>query len=135
MLWLKKCPAVVRFISYEPALGPIHADFTGTHWVIGGGESGGGARENNVAWFLSVREQCKAAGVAYFHKQLGEKSVKANLAIPAGCEGEAFNGVPRTIRLKVTGKGGTMEEWPEALRVREFPNELVASTIAGKREG
>ena len=41
-------------------------------WVIAGGESGPGARPANPQWFRNIRDQCAAAGVAYFHKQNGE---------------------------------------------------------------
>jgi len=41
-------------------------------WLITGGESGSKARGAPRAWFASLRDQCKAAGVAYFHKQNGE---------------------------------------------------------------
>lgn len=42
------------------------------HLVIVGGESGKNARPMHPAWARSIRDQCKAAGVAYFHKQNGE---------------------------------------------------------------
>ena len=72
-------PAAVRFVSYEPALGPV--DFTpwipgslrdsGPYidWVIYGGESGPRYRSMDVQWARDVRNQCKAAGVAFFFKQ------------------------------------------------------------------
>jgi protein gp37 len=41
------------------------------HWVIAGGESGPGARPCETAWLRSLRDQCQAAGVAFFLKQLG----------------------------------------------------------------
>jgi protein gp37 len=41
-------------------------------WVIAGGESGPGARPSHPDWFRSLRDQCVAAGVPYFHKQNGE---------------------------------------------------------------
>jgi protein gp37 len=41
-------------------------------WVIAGGESGPGARPSHPDWFRSLRNQCQADGVAYFHKQNGE---------------------------------------------------------------
>ena len=41
-------------------------------WIIAGGESGAGARAANPEWFRSVRDQCQAAGVAFFFKQWGE---------------------------------------------------------------
>ncbi|MBA3484451.1 MAG: DUF5131 family protein [Pirellulales bacterium] len=72
---LREIPAVVRFISYEPALGPLDGlDLTGIDWVIYGGESGPGHRPEGTpddpkAWARSMGLACDAAGVAYFHKQ------------------------------------------------------------------
>lgn len=67
---LRRIPAVVRFVSYEPALGPLDAlDLAGIHWVIVGGESGPGYRPMDVQWARDMRARCKAAGVAFFFKQ------------------------------------------------------------------
>src|SRR5690606_18903432 len=44
-------------------------------WVIVGGESGPNARPCDVAWIRSIVEQCKAAGVPVFVKQLGSDAV------------------------------------------------------------
>jgi protein gp37 len=81
-------PAAVRFVSYEPALGPV--DFTAIRrtggdgiirpcnacvlldWIICGGESGPGARPMHPDWARVVRNQCAAAGVPFFFKQWGE---------------------------------------------------------------
>ncbi len=41
-------------------------------WVIVGGESGPGARPMHPAWVRSLRDQCAAAGTAFFFKQWGE---------------------------------------------------------------
>ena len=43
----------------------------GIHWVIVGGESGAGARPMELAWARSLVEQCRAAAVPVFVKQLG----------------------------------------------------------------
>jgi protein gp37 len=72
-------------------------------WVIVGGESGPGARPFDVLWARSLLEQCKAAGVPAFMKQIG--------ADPVHLGGYS-------VRDK---KGGDMAEWPDDLRVREFP--------------
>jgi len=73
---LRDTPAAVRFFSLEPLLGPIDigpALVTGCyHWTIVGGESGPHARPMNPQWARDIRDQCKAAGVAFFHKQNGE---------------------------------------------------------------
>jgi protein gp37 len=68
---LKKVPATVRFISYEPALGPIahKLDLTGIHQVIYGGESGPGFRKDDFAWAKDVFDLCRNSGVAFFYKQ------------------------------------------------------------------
>ncbi len=69
---LREAPAQVRFLSIEPLLedlGPLNLD--GIHWVIAGGESGHGARPMAEEWVLSIRDQCAAAGVAFFFKQWG----------------------------------------------------------------
>jgi protein gp37 len=41
-------------------------------WVICGGESGPGARPMHPDWVRSLRDQCQAAGTAFFFKQWGE---------------------------------------------------------------
>jgi protein gp37 len=67
---LRKVNAVVRFISYEPALGPLDdLDLTGLDWIIFGGESGPGYRPMKVEWARSMRDKCRAAAVAFFYKQ------------------------------------------------------------------
>ncbi len=67
-------PAKTKFISCEPLLEPL--DFMRWHlenvnWVIVGGESGPGARPMDPDWARSLRDQCQAAGVAFFFKQWG----------------------------------------------------------------
>jgi protein gp37 len=70
--YLRRVPAAVRFISAEPLLGDLGAiDLSGIGWLIAGGESQAGARPAELDWFRSLRDQCHAAGVAFFLKQLG----------------------------------------------------------------
>lgn len=67
---LRKIPAVVRYVSYEPALGPIGgANLDGIDWVICGGESGPNYREMPLEWAREARDLCRRSGVAYFFKQ------------------------------------------------------------------
>jgi protein gp37 len=66
---LKKIPAVVRFISYEPALGPLKLDLTGIDWVIYGGESGPGFRPHDIQWAKDMRAACESSGTVFFYKQ------------------------------------------------------------------
>ena len=146
---LLQTPAAVRFVSYEPALGAVKFNLLPSHrhqrdcayvvndgpapctcsasqggvdWVIVGGESGPKARPCDIAWIRSTVEQCKAACVACFVKQCGARPI---LDCPPGEEGEPQmrpDGSARywTIAMK-DRKGGDMAEWPEDLRVREFP--------------
>lgn len=69
---LRETSVALRFLSIEPLLedlGPL--DLTGIGWVIVGGESGPGARPMREAWVLSIRDQCRRAGVPFFFKQWG----------------------------------------------------------------
>jgi protein gp37 len=66
---LREIPARIRFISYEPAIGPLTLDLTNLHWVIYGGESGPGHRPENKQWARDMRSACANFGVAFFHKQ------------------------------------------------------------------
>jgi len=72
---LRSIPAVVRFISYEPALGPIHdeLDLTGIDWLIYGGEAGPVFRQDDIAWAEGIQKACAAAGVAFFYKQMAAR--------------------------------------------------------------
>lgn len=67
---LRSIPASVRFISYEPALGPLDdLDITGIDWIIYGGESGPGYRAENKDWARAMHQKCSDNGTAFFHKQ------------------------------------------------------------------
>lgn len=50
----------------------VHASATFLDWIIVGGESGPNARPMHPQWARDIRDQCKAAGVAFFFKQFGE---------------------------------------------------------------
>jgi protein gp37 len=119
-------PAAVRWLSLEPLVGPVRFDwceecnrhglgrhgsdqpdewgderecgpsqmFPPINWVVVGCESGPNARPMELDWARSIVEQCKAAGVPVFVKQ-----------------------------LQIDGKlSKNPDEWPEDLRVREYPN-------------
>ncbi len=69
---LARVPARIRFLSVEPMVAePGKLDLTGMSWVIGGGESGPGARKTRGDWARSLRDQSLAAGAAFFWKQWG----------------------------------------------------------------
>lgn len=132
---LLSTPAVVRWVSYEPALGPV--DFRryllpmryaeviermhGTYldWIVVGGESGPRARLFDLAWARRALTQCRAAGVPCFVKQLGSN---AGLEV-AGLEPPASGGrVRKWLRWRAMDrKGADITEWPPDLRVREYP--------------
>lgn len=114
---LLRCPAAVRFVSCEPLVGPINlcptllyggwdlnqsVDKTQKiHWVIAGGESGPKAEPSHPDWFRSLRDQCIAAGVPFFFKQLSSNS----LYLP-------------NIYYK------DYDKFPKDLQIREWPNSL-----------
>jgi protein gp37 len=64
---------VVRFISYEPAIGPLRLPgrVLVSEWLISGGESGGGARPLEPEWIRDVIADCRRVRVVPFHKQWG----------------------------------------------------------------
>lgn len=76
--YLQQVPAHVRFLSCEPLLGELSLSLYGIHWVIVGGESGNKHRPIKPEWAESIRDQCQEAGVAFFFKQWGGRTPKAN---------------------------------------------------------
>jgi protein gp37 len=63
-------PAVVHFVSYEPAIGPLdQLNLKHIEWVIYGGESGVNHRTEDKQWARDMHNKCSEAGVAFFHKQ------------------------------------------------------------------
>lgn len=89
-------------------------------WVIIGHESGQHARHADIAWTRDIVEQCRAAGVACFTKQLGRQAYDSRNRIVLSEQGEPLRTGPWPLRFK-HAKGGDPDEWPEDLRVREFP--------------
>lgn len=133
---LVKVGAKVRFLSIEPLHGPMDITTKGTndvynfptrwiggvgiewidpgdkyiglHWVIIGGESGNEKgkyryRPCNLEWIENLVSQCKYSNVPVFVKQLGTH-------------------LSKELGLK-DRHGGNIDEWPEHLRIREFPND------------
>jgi protein gp37 len=89
---LLQTPAAVRWVSYEPALGPVDFQLNRHYlkgvtnyrpaldWVVCGGESGPSARPMHPDWARSVRGQCVATGVSFFFKQWGSHRPIGNTA-------------------------------------------------------
>lgn len=103
---LREAPAAVRFLSLEPLLGPVEADFTGIDWVIIGGESGPKARSLELSWVRDIIDQCRRDGAAVFVKQLGSRHAKNHYHVNHP-------------------KAGDPLEWPVEIRIREFPGEVA----------
>lgn len=75
---LRSAPAVVRFLSCEPLIGPLDGlKLDGVHWVIVGGESGPDHRPIEAWWVRDIREQTARAGAAFFFKQWGGAKPKS----------------------------------------------------------
>lgn len=120
ILSLLATPAAVRWVSYEPALGPVDfAEFLPPggcvflDWVVIGGESGPGARPFDLAWARNAIAQCRAAGVPCFVKQLGARPMRSD-----GGAGGHGRSTPYRWNDR---KGADMAEWDADLRVREYP--------------
>ncbi len=95
---LKKIRVRVKFISFEPLLGPIgEVDLNGISWAIVGGESGPNHRPIAPTWVREIRETCKNQGVAFFFKQWGGRTPKSGGRI---LDGREWNEYP------MIGKGG-----------------------------
>lgn len=75
---LRAARAAVKFVSFEPLIGPVgEIDLSGIDWAIVGGESGPRARPMEEAWAVELRDQCRAQNVAFFFKQWGGIRPKA----------------------------------------------------------
>lgn len=75
---LRAISGFIRFISFEPLIGPIGAvDLTDIDWAIVGGESGPRARPMKPEWVQQIEDRCRAFGTAFFFKQWGGKNKKA----------------------------------------------------------
>ncbi len=69
---LRQTGAHVKFLSFEPLLGPVgNIDLQGIDWVVVGGESGPHARPMDPAWVIDIRDQCARSRVPFFFKQWG----------------------------------------------------------------
>ena len=128
----------VLFVSCEPLLGPIDLEAAdalpcgavdchlgadherrvcgcsfGVDWVIVGGESGQKSRPCEVRWVRDIVRQCAAASVPCFVKQLGSRPLRHIDEMHV-----------KQIKL-ADSKGGDVGEWPEDLRVRQFPEAIL----------
>jgi len=137
---LRTLPSAVHWISQEPQLGPIEyrddvfewqplgPDENGeakllppVRWVVVGGESGPGARPFDVQWARDIVAQGERTDVSVFIKQMGASVIDSNP--DTGNSFMRFAGwKPDTTAVKLAHrKGGDADEWPEELRVRDWP--------------
>jgi protein gp37 len=76
---LRQTNARMKFLSFEPLLGPLgDVDLAGIDWVIVGGESGYGARPMDPSWVKDIQERCVMKNVPFFFKQWGGVRKKRN---------------------------------------------------------
>jgi len=126
---LQHTPAAIRFLSVEPMLEEVslslwlgtdidpsdhNREYPGMDWVICGGESGPGSRPFHLSWADKLRLECSDADVSFFMKQIGSNP-------------RSFAGTPFHTR---DHKGGDMSEWPERLRVRQWPKQMRKGVAA-----
>jgi protein gp37 len=125
-------PAAKHWVSLEPLLervdvGPWlrkpNPGADSLDWVVVGGESGSRARPFDTAWARDVMQQSHLAHVPVFVKQLGARVHSDGISGPGQhwpeCERVDIGGGWQ-MRLR-DRKGGDPAEWPEDLRVQEFP--------------
>lgn len=129
---LLQIPAAVRFLSVEPLLEPVdltpwldqqfrfptgpaapsNQQRSALHWVIVGGESGSKARPCDLEWIRSVLFDATKVHVPCFVKQVGTNPL---------C-GPDLGQYGNRLRLGIHDpKGSDPAEWPEDLRVQQFP--------------
>lgn len=97
-------------LSVEPMLEAIMlppdvADWL--DWIIIGGESGPHSRRFELGWAFLLLQAAESLGIAAFVKQMG--SAPTHIGLP----------------IEFAGKGDDPMEWPDALRVQQFPAALA----------
>ena len=94
--FLRRTPAAVRFVSFEPLLAPISNPDLTVHWAIVGGESGPGARPMQTEWVEDLRDSCVRQGVAFLFKQWGGRRKKATGRVLGN---RTWDDYPSTVRI------------------------------------
>lgn len=103
--------AGMRYVSYEPALGPVDWSPWASRldWIIVGGESGHHARPFDLQWARDVVTAAEDTGVAAFVKQTGRLAVDDDMD-----------------PMRTAGKGNDPTAWPAWARVREYPPQMMS---------
>jgi protein gp37 len=99
---LRDSQASMKFVSFEPLLGSVgKIDLSGIDWAIVGGESGPRARPMAEEWAVEIRDQCRAAEVAFFFKQWGGVRPKSGGRLLRGREWNQYPAVRSSANLEV----------------------------------
>ncbi|MDD4593375.1 MAG: DUF5131 family protein, partial [Parabacteroides sp.] len=94
MNYLRKVPAKIRFVSFEPLIDEVkNIDFSGIDWAIVGGESGFRARTMQQEWILSIKDQCESQGTLFYFKQWGGVNKKKAGRVLLGQTWDAMPGL------------------------------------------
>ena len=128
MAELARIPAVVRFISAEPLLGPLDLRRWSDKldWVITGGETGGKARASSPAWFRSLLIQCVQSEIEFHFKQWGEWRPALDTDRPGFAMHEADDGTMMArVGKKHAGRMLEEAEWDGVPTPRQ-PDQTVA---------
>ncbi len=94
---LREIDANIKFISFEPLIGPVQEiDLTNIDWVIVGGESGPKARPLKPEWVIDIKNQCLSQRVPFFFKQWGGFNKKKNGRV---LEGKVWEQYPKDFNI------------------------------------
>lgn len=114
---LRRVPAEIRFVSFEPLLEDLGTDYTldGIQWVITGGESGDHLKQERwriqrgmvlynekankfvpdpekIPWIRNILKKARESGTSFFHKQWGGSYPEAAGRL---LDGEYYSEIPR----------------------------------------
>lgn len=126
-IWLRRDGQ--RMTKLSNSLGdyvqPLRGNFRDSpkiHWIICGGESGPNARPMHPDWARSLRDQCEAAGVAFFFKQWGEWE-------PTVRSDEI------DTRITMPGQNFNLWAWPDGVTKDSWRHGAVSVRVGKKRAG
>lgn len=136
-----------RWVSIEPMIGPVsfrwakwqsgfketpegrlvrnHLDgLRRLDWVVVGGESGQNARPMEAEWVRKIKYECEEAHVPLFIKQLGAAYSDPVDGI-AGSSLKLSDEVLYLLKRRLKHRSGAdIDEWPDELKIREYPENL-----------
>ncbi|MHB1452263.1 MAG: DUF5131 family protein [Coriobacteriia bacterium] len=103
---LRSVPAAVRFVSFEPLIGPVPGavDLSEIGWAIVGGETGPKCRPMDPAWAREIRDACQSQDVAFFFKQWGGSDRRKDL------DGREWHEMPTPGMPLAGDRGGSRDE-------------------------